>query len=288
MEILITALICAAAAAVVLIIQAHFAKKQRIKVNVLAVEARLEANDLRRELDEVYEELSCVREEQTRFQNQISHELRVPVSIIQGYADIVGDGLADDRETEKQYMKKISEKAGELTQMIQSMLTAARFDNDTLKLELRKCDLNNIISSAVSDLEASLEKNGITAKLQLPEAPVFVNADSVKLRQVFYNILDNSVKYMGRSGEINVTCSYNDGVAYVIFHDDGMGMSAENAEHIFERSYRGENAVKSAKSGTGLGMYITQAFVELHNGTVSAKSNAGEGMTVIISLPAEL
>src|SRR5207249_10558009 len=127
------------------------------------------------------------------------------------------------------------------------------------------------------------ESSGVSLHVRL--APVSISGDEVRLRQVFYNLLDNAIKYTPQGGEVEVRVEARDGAAVVTVRDTGEGIPPEHLPHVFDRFYRVDKARSREKGGTGLGLSIARSIVATYDGHIELTSTPGNGTTCTVTLP---
>lgn len=226
--------------------------------------------------------LQMQREETSRFRSQMSHELRIPISIILGYADLLQSGIVTDEQTRNEYLSKICNRIQYMNKLLSQLLMESYTQMGMPGGIFEKTDIVDLLHRIAGDVEAVARKQNVSINVQSSEDTIYVNGDHAQLTKIFYNILENSLKYMGREGQINIIVSNAEkGWALLVFKDDGTGMDSAETEHIFELNYQGSNR----KSGDGLGLHLVQTGVAAHGGTVSARSKPDGGMSIIIKLP---
>ncbi|MPM40897.1 Alginate biosynthesis sensor protein KinB [bioreactor metagenome] len=202
--------------------------------------------------------------------------------MIQGYADLLKGDMLTDPEVRAEYLGRISDKVMYLNELLGQLLLEARAEAGIPSLRLERFDLCTLARQTAAEISPAARMMDISVSVTCAEEQIPVTADQSLLRKVIYNILGNSLKYMNRSGSINITVSRADEQALLIFKDDGLGMDAQEAEHVFELSYQGSNK----KSGDGFGLYYAKSGIQAHGGAIQAKSAPGQGMGIYITLPA--
>lgn len=229
-------------------------------------------------------ELAAQVEDQKRrmkqFIQELTHELRIPVSIIKGYANILTENIINGDQIRTVYLRKISDKAEDISALFSRLLVEARVESGDFLCEY--CDLNELISEVLADFSPLAGERNIRVLFETCEDGLWLPADQLALSQALQNILQNSLKYMGRPGTVTVTLAKADGDALIVVRDDGNGMRAELVPHIFDRSFRSGTA---GRYSSGLGLHLVWRIAALHGGKVWAKSASGDGMTVFLLLP---
>jgi PAS domain S-box-containing protein len=257
---------------------------------------RKQAEEAQRQLQE--QQLQLTREESARaqaeanmrlrdgFLNATAHELRTPVTAVLGYAQLLRRRL--DRpevtfEQVRQPVQAIAEQAKRLDRLTTMLLDITRLEHGRFALERRTMNLCATIELVVHEFRRLSERHTIT--VELPDTPLFVAGDELRLEQVLYNLLQNAVKYSPVGGTIAVSAGREEQYAVITVRDQGVGIPAEELPHIFERFYRATNIPEGSISGLGLGLYLVRALIEMHGGTVDVRSVVGEGTTFRVRLP---
>ncbi|HKA25421.1 MAG TPA: ATP-binding protein [Candidatus Eisenbacteria bacterium] len=224
--------------------------------------------------------LARVRQE---FVANVSHELRTPLTSIRGYAETLLEGGLDDRDHREGFVGVIREQAERLTAIIDDLLSLAELERPGSTPRREPFDLREVAGRQVAAARERAEKSGLALVLA-PGPPVPLEADARLIEQVLANLLDNAVKYTER-GEIEVRMGSSGGRAWCEVEDTGPGIPQEDQPRIFERFYRVDKARSREKGGTGLGLSIVKHIVLLHGGTVSVKSQLGQGATFRFEIP---
>lgn len=222
------------------------------------------------------------REQVLRFHSTVSHSLRIPISVIQGYADLLLGDLVSDEEVRRSYLCKICERISYMNNTLGQLLLEARLQAELPAAYFQRMDVLELVRKVSADMEATAEKRGVSIVISSEQENVWISGDTIQLTKAFYNILENSLKYMGRGGVVNIVVSLpGNGRVFIAFRDDGNGMDSAETEHIFEANYQGSNKC----SGSGMGLYMVAMAVRAHGGTVRAASSPGNGMGIYLTLP---
>lgn len=230
------------------------------------------------ELQQLIDKLETGEENRKRLMADISHELRTPLAIILGEADVTLRTNGALSEDVSDALARIRESAKHTNQIVDDMLTVARYEAGQLRLDRRETDLRKVIRDAVAMFPSSVA-------VVNPETPVLAQVDEVRLRQSVLALLQNARRYGGPNVVASVT---QDGTGLVIaVEDDGPGLSAAEKSQAFDRFFRGSNASGQAVEGNGLGLPVVKSIVEAHGGTVDLQDVEAGGLRVVISLPKE-
>lgn len=214
------------------------------------------------------------------FRSSMSHSLRMPVAIIQGYAELLTSGVITDMDVAVEYLKKIIQRTQYMTEAISRQFSIADAV-DSSKLVVSDLDLITLVRQAATDMQTAAENQGVKIQLVSPEERLPMRADAYLLNRVMFNLLENALKYMGRPGVITIRVLRQESNVSILVQDDGLGLPTEEIAHIFEPHYQGSNHV----GGQGYGLYLVKRTIEGHGGTLSAQSSPGRGMGISMILP---
>lgn len=213
----------------------------------------------------------------------IVHDLKTPVSAIKSYADLLslGNPLSDRQE---QFRTRILAAADSMTNLINDLLDIVWLEEG---MELRKapCNLRDAVRGEISVIEPLAATRNIQVSLAVDDALQLVSVDERRIRQVINNLLSNSVKYNRQGGQIFVTIRQQPDSVHVEFRDTGLGIPPQDLPHIFERFYRARRDESSDIEGSGLGLSIAKAIVEIHGGRIAVESILDEGSLFWFTLP---
>ena len=215
------------------------------------------------------------------FLGRISHSLRMPLSVIQGYAELMQNGGLDPvRESE--YLSRIVQHTHRMIGVLSKELSSPTEEAAPLSTT-RTLDLVQVVEQHLNDLKRTATQHGIALQTiaSVPTLPVL--GDARLLQRIFFNLIENSINYMGREGMVTVLLTQKDNAACVTVRDDGLGMQETEVAQIFDPNFRGSNSFLG--KGSGYGLFLVKQAVEAQGGTVSASSQPGRGMSVTFTLP---
>lgn len=254
---------------------------------VLAVKAYLaktkynaRLKDSMRKQKNMTEEMERMTQKQLRFFTNVSHELRTPLTLISGPADRLAEYHGISGEARK-LVEMIRRNVGILTQMVSEILEFRKIQNDKATLMLNRFDLASDLKTWADDFRTVAERKQIGISVVAAEEPNVVIADREKIAHIFFNLMTNAIKYTPVKGTIVISLKHADGIYSVSVADNGKGMSGDDAQHIFERFYQASDSV----GGTGIGLAIVKAYVDLHRGTVGVESEPGKGSVFTFAIP---
>lgn len=204
--------------------------------------------------------------EKQRMLADISHDLKTPITVIQGYAKAVSDGLTD-KETEKQYLKTIFTKTENLTEMINTFYDYSKLEHPEFSLVREKQDLAEFVREYLADKYHEIDLQGFTLEVEIPEEVMEYSFDGVQLKRVFDNIFSNAFKHNKPETVIYFTLQQTDKTIRMEIGDNGTGIPKEIQENLFEPFTVGDDS-RNNKQGSGLGLAVAKKIVELHGGAL--------------------
>ncbi|MBQ8752263.1 MAG: HAMP domain-containing histidine kinase [Clostridia bacterium] len=219
--------------------------------------------------------LSSEEEMRRSFVANVSHELKTPMTTIAGFIDGILDGTIPENRRDH-YLKVVSDEVKRLSRLVKSMLDLSRIDAGQLKLNPVSFDLTETVGNALFSFEQRIVERDITIEglEDCPRMPVCGDYDL--LGQVVYNLLDNATKFTDPGGTIRITLRHADRRIYCTVWNTGMGIPAHELPRIFERFYKTDKSRGLDKNGVGLGLYIVQNVIHLHNGEITVRSAEGQ------------
>ena len=227
--------------------------------------------------------LTRIREanrQQARFVNDASHELRTPIAVIGGYADMLARWGKDDEKVLNESIAAIQTETERMKHLVEQLLFLARGDSGKTQLQKESVSLTSLMNEAYEESVMIDEKH--VYRFQKPEEDVTVSADPGLLKQAVRILIDNAAKYTKEGDEIILSCGTADGHPYLQVQDCGIGMAEADAQHMFERFYRADKA--RSFEGTGLGLSIAKWIVDKHRGHFEVLSRQDIGTRIRIVL----
>jgi two-component system OmpR family sensor kinase len=229
-----------------------------------------------------FEEQRESEERLRRFIADASHELRTPITSIRGYAELFRHGAAARPDDLERAMRRIEDEGARMGVLVEDLLLLARLDQGR-PLDREPIDLAALVTDAGDDARAADPSREVT--VTVPDDSVFVAGDETRLRQLLANLLENARVHTPPGTPVEVGLRRSAEEALIQVSDRGPGLTAEEADRVFERFYRGDPSRSRSSGGTGLGLSIASALVEAHGGRIEASSTPGEGATFTITLP---
>ena len=240
-------------------------------------------NVMMERIEEAFAERRATEAKLRRFVADASHELRTPLTSIRGYAELFRHGAENRPQDLAKSMRRIEEESARMSTLVDELLLLARLDQDP-QLERGAVDLSAIAADAVSDARTVARDRAIT--LAAP-APVVVDGDEARLRQVAANLLSNAMEHTPAGTAVRVAVAASNGEAALEVADEGPGLSAADAEQVFDRFFRVDGARTRDAGGAGLGLSIVAAIARAHGGSVALFTAPGEGARFVVTVPLE-
>jgi len=244
-----------------------------------------EREEFTRELEVRNERLLELDHLKDEFVALVSHELRTPLTSIRGYLELVLDGEAGEvTDEQRQFLGVVERNANRLLDLVGDLLFLAQIEAGKLSLEFGAVDLAAVAAESVETARPLAEEKEITLTLATSPLPLLAG-DRARLAQLLDNLVSNAVKFTPQGGRVDVRASSSRENAILEVRDTGMGIPANEQEHVFERFFRTSRATEQAIQGTGLGLAISNAIVHAHGGRITLASNEGEGATFRVTIP---
>lgn len=251
-----------------------------------------EVQDLTRAFNSMVGRVHASQRSQRDFVANVSHELKTPLTSIQGFAQAILDDTAGTPEARKQAAQIIHDETGRMHRMALDLLDLARLEAGTADLEMSKVDLKVLLQGIVHKFTPQAQKASVALRLDVPDDLPPVTGDGDRLAQVFTNLVDNALKFTPANGGIVLSARRVEGRMEVSVTDTGFGVESEALPRLFDRFYQADpsragSETAAGRRGVGLGLAITKEIVEAHGGKIGVRSQAGQGTTFVIHLPLE-
>lgn len=239
-----------------------------------------EINEMAKCFNSMAYDLSHIETLRNDFVVNVSHEFKTPISSIEGYATLLQDcDLPDEKRS--RYIEKILDNSQRLSNLLTNVLALSKLENQETIFNKNKYRLDEQLRRAVLLLENKWSEKNIEFDIDLPKYMYYGNEPL--LDQVWYNLIDNAIKYSPYGGNIAISLSFDDSQVLVSISDNGCGMSDEVQKHMFEKFYQGDSSRKS--EGNGLGLALVNRIVNLCSGEIFVQSKRGFGTEFKIKFP---
>lgn len=213
------------------------------------------------------------------FTANVSHELKTPLTAISGYSELIQNGMTNEEETIR-FAGEIHKSAKRLLTLINDTIRLSQLDTSEQKVIYEAIDLYKIAEDCVNMLKFSAESHGITISIHGTNA--YLEGNKEMLEEVVYNLCDNAIRYNNEGGKVDVTVKPVKGKIYLCVEDNGIGISKEHQERIFERFYRVDKSRSKSTGGTGLGLAIVKHIIQQHGAHMELTSEKGKGTKIEI------
>jgi two-component system, OmpR family, sensor kinase len=245
------------------------------------VEGPGEVQELARSFNHMTDEVKKSQLQLRHFVADVSHELKSPLTSIQGFSQALADGTANDEETRTRAIGIINSESRRMRRQVDELLELSRMQSGQFRMAHEPEDLSRVVLRCCDVFSMQAAEKGVKLTHDVPSA-VTVAGDADRLEQLFCNLIDNAVKNTQSGGTVNVTVDTAGGQIAVCVSDNGPGIPQEQLPHVFERFYQ----VTGVRTGVGLGLAIAREIALAHGGEIEARSEPGEGAEFIVSLPA--
>lgn len=266
--------------------------KAAMKISISDLNSRIdvgpsddELSRLAKTFNEMIGRLQESFERQNRFVSDASHELRTPITIIKGYADIIDEWAKDDPQILTESVDAIRKESKGMTSLIEELLLLARGDSGNFKLKKENIDLQALIEEIVLESRLIAPDHIINSSVN---SKIELNADKRLIKQMIRALVDNSIKYTIDGGSIEISAVALPEMITISVKDTGIGISKDDIPKLFDRFYRVDKARTKEMGGSGLGLSIVKWIVDVHQGKISVKSELDSGTTITASLPKKL
>ena len=214
----------------------------------------------------------------------VSHDLRTPLTSIIGYLGLIEDHQYQSEEDIVKYSHIAYDKAKQMKDLVEDLFEYTKVQQHGAPVNLMTVDLGQLLEQVGASFELETDKKGIAINVSCEPTPLSITADPEKLGRLFSNLVANALKYGHGASYIHLTAKQLGEKVVITVADDGEKIPAESVKHLFERFYRVESSRNKATGGTGLGLAIVQSIVELHHGSVTARSDDQE-TAFVVTLP---
>lgn len=215
------------------------------------------------------------------FAANVSHELKTPLTSINGFAQLIENGMVDDPQKVTEYAKRITEESDRLMGLINDTLQLSELEQISIDESVERVPLADVAHDVLHLLENKIKEGGLTTQVN---GSASIRANKARMKEMILNLCDNAVKYSKQGGNIEIRLEEDEQNAYIHVRDDGIGIPEEELDRIFERFYRAKNSGAGAVNGTGLGLAIVKHIVSLYDGELTVSSELGQGSEFTVRL----
>ena len=245
------------------------------EIEPLLIRIEAQKNELMKENEEVLN-ASKVRQE---FTSNVSHELKTPLHVISGYAELIKEGIVKDSDV-KEFGEKIYSEASRMSKLVEDIMKISKLESDKA-FEKTQLKLKNIVVAIVDSLMIEADKKNVKFKLTLNDCSISGNYDSIY--SLIFNLVDNAIKYNKTNGKITIKLQEVSNNVILSVKDTGIGIPKEDLDRIFERFYRVDKSRSKDSGGTGLGLAIVKHSLIVNNATIKVESELKKGSTFTVT-----
>lgn len=256
-------------------------KAQNLNLRLNVTNARDELKDLVITFNEMMDRIEDAYNKQNQFVSDASHELRTPISVIQGYARMLERWGKEDPEVLAESIEAIRNESENMKELVDKLLFIARNDKDTLNLTMEIFSLSEMMDELVKETRMVDQNHTIECSI---DQDIYMNGDRNRIKQAMRIFIDNAQKYTQPGGIIEISLKNSNNTAELSVKDNGCGISAKDLNSVFDRFYRADASRDRNKGGHGLGLSIARIIVLRHGGKIKVKSKPGEGSIFSIIL----
>jgi signal transduction histidine kinase len=215
----------------------------------------------------------------------VSHELKTPLTSIQGFSQALEEGAISSPEEHQQAARIINEETQRMRRLVDDLIELSRLESGQAVMLRERVDLAGLLRACAERFEWQLREAGADLQLDVPELPS-LEGDGRRLEQAFSNLIDNAVRHTPKGGNITVRAAANNGMVRVAVRNTGSYIPPEELSRVFERFFQRDQSRTRGNGGAGLGLAIATEVVQAHRGTISATSDQSEGTEFVVTLPA--
>ncbi|MFA9398387.1 MAG: ATP-binding protein [Clostridiaceae bacterium] len=240
-----------------------------------------ELKDLAKTFNNLLDKIKVFYEKQTNFVSDASHELRTPIAVIQGYANMLNRWGKDDKEVLNESIAAINEESHNMKNLVENLLFLARSDKNTQIVEMDYFYINNLIDELIKETRLIDTHHQIINNFN---QEIMIFGDYKLIKEALRIFIDNSLKYTKSGGFIDINLLKKNNKAIISIEDNGVGIDKEDLPHIFDRFYRADKSRTKEKRGTGLGLSIAKWIILKHKGSIEVQSTVNKGTKINIFL----
>jgi signal transduction histidine kinase len=245
----------------------------------------LELKGLAEAINHMLEQVHESYWQQSQFVSDASHELRTPIAVIEGYANILDRWGKNDEKTLLESIKAIKSESARLKDLVEQLLFLARGDNENMIFQWYMLNIVSLVEDVIRGAQVVDEKHGWRFTVEPVYEAVYLRGDEGLLRQALRILIDNAIRYSPEGREIALKVSAQPDSVRISVQDQGIGIAPQDIPRIFDRFFRSEASRSRKVGGTGLGLSIAKWIVEKHKGRIGAQSHEGAGTCITVELP---
>jgi len=233
-----------------------------------------------------FEKLAEASRMKSEFISVVSHQLRSPLSNLRWSIELLMSGrLGKIEEKQTEYFRILKENSSRMAELVSDLLTVSKIETATLPLKKKEIFLPDLINKIILEFEPFAKASNVELKFKFEKDLAKILADPSQIRQVIENLLDNAIRYIKDKGEVEIWLEKKNKNVYFEIKDNGVGIPKEDQKYIFQKFFRSENILRYQTQGSGLGLFISKAIIEMSGGKIGFKSQENKGSTFWFTLP---
>jgi len=238
------------------------------------------------EIERIEEEKKELEDSKQKLIVDISHDIKTPITTIQGYAKAISDGIVKDEEDKLKYLNTIYLKARSVTELINLLFDYVKLDHRSYELNFEKKDINELVRQVIAEYYEDIIVNGFEIEVHIKDEKLLIDVDFMQMKRVISNLISNSLKYNPSGTKIIISIDEVEDSAKVRVGDTGVGIPKDIRGNIFDPFVRGSKDRVSKVGGSGLGLSIVKKIVDMHGGDIQLYDEVGEIKSMFeITLP---
>jgi signal transduction histidine kinase len=236
----------------------------------------------------LFQRLRRANDAKSQFVSIVSHELKIPMTSIRGYSDLLRQGLIGPvNEKQLEFLRTIMRNVDRMTALVSDLSDISRIETGRLRVEPVAVPAAETIRDVITQMKPQFDARKQIVETDIPKDLPKLHTDPQRLMQVLTNLLSNANKYTPEGGRIEIRATPESSAVRVTVQDHGIGMTEEEQSHLFTQFFRGESAAVRDQPGWGLGLHVTKRMVEVLGGSIGVESKPGEGSTFWFTQPVE-
>jgi len=256
---------------------------QRLETRISIDSPQNELSGLAEAINGMLDRINESYNSQVRFVSDASHELRTPIAVIQGYANMLDRWGKNDEKVLQESIQTIKSEAQNMKVLVEQLLFLARGDNDSMRLNIETINICAIASEVIHETEMIAPSHMISLKA---DEDIYIHGDTQLIKQALRILMDNSIKYSPEKESVQVTISIEDNKVKISVSDNGIGIPPKDLPYIFDRFFRADDSRTRKTGGSGLGLSIAKWIIERHGGSVEVVSREDIGTRITLTLDA--
>ncbi len=259
------------------------------KIRNFNTELKTKIEQATQELVNANKELESLNEIKSDFVSTVSHELRTPLTSIQGYVSLVLEGDAGQiNSQQKEFLAIVKEESQRLTRLISDLLDISKIESGNMKITLEDFNLSEFVNGYLKEARSITNDKNIKIETEIPKKLIVIKADLDKVKQIFYNIVSNAIKFSESGTKLKIRIKENNDNVQIDINDEGIGIAEHDLGKLFGKFQQLDSKMTRKVGGTGLGLAITKHLVEAHGGKIWVNSQLGKGTTFSFTISKNL